>query len=116
MSVDQLSISDVCAVERMKCPDDVVYADGEKSISHYMCTVCTEQPVGCRCVDSMGSKASGRVSANQKARIRCSVKFNQAEGDSLPTEGGGTQASGTSFRNNFTINGRGGQSYNSCYV
>ena len=39
-------------------------------------------------MDSMGSDASGRVSADQKARTRFSVKFNQAKGDSLPTEGG----------------------------
>ena len=44
LSLDQLSSSDVCAVERMKCPDDIVCADGEKSISQYVCTVCTEQP------------------------------------------------------------------------
>ena len=48
VSVDQLSSSDVCAVERMKCPDDIVCADGEKSISQYVSKVCTEQPVGCR--------------------------------------------------------------------
>ena len=59
VSVDQLSSSDMCAVERMKCPDDTVCVDGEKIVSQYVCTVCTEQPVGCRCVDSVGSDVIG---------------------------------------------------------
>ena len=101
VSVDQLSSSDVCTVKGIKCPDDIICVDGEMSVNQYVCTVCTKQPLGCRCVDSMGSDA------NQKGRIRCSVNLNQTR-DSLPTDGGGTQASGTSsFINNITINGRG---------
>ena len=36
VSVDQLSSSDVCAVERMKYPDDIVCVDGEERISQYV--------------------------------------------------------------------------------
>ena len=96
--VDQLSTNDVCTVEEMKRPDEISSVVGETNGSRYVCTVCTEQPVECRCVDSVGSDAIGRESANQKIRSRCS--FTQTKGDILLTEGGGTHASGSFRRNN----------------
>ena len=61
--VDQLSTNDVCTVEEMKRPDEISSVVGETNGSRYVCTVCTEQPVECRCVDSVGSDAIGRESA-----------------------------------------------------
>ena len=79
------------------------------SVGQYVCTVCTEDPDMCKCVDCAGSDAIGRQAANQKSPLlsRCKVKTIQGEGGTFNNGRGEKHTSGQVSDN--TSRGRGSQ-------